>query len=140
LDARHEILLENYIQRIQIEARALSEIAINQIIPAAVGYQSKLAENFKTMKDIGMEKEAATQKELLKKISAHINSIKEETDKMTEESAKITKAAVREKAGAYCNNIKPRFDKIREHIDQLEMLVEDSHWTLPKYRELLFIR
>ncbi len=140
LDARYEILLENYIQRIQIEARALNEIATNQIIPAAVGYQSKLAENFRTMKDIGMEKEAATQKELLKKISGHINSIKEETDRMTEESAKITKATAREKAGAYCSNIKPRFDKIREHIDQLEMLVEDSYWTLPKYRELLFIR
>lgn len=140
LDARHEILLENYNQRIQIEARVLQEMVANQIIPAAVSYQTKLAENVKALKEIGMEKETATQKDLLKKLSAHITALREETDKMVEENAKVAKASVREKSSIFCNNIKPCFDKIREHADQLELLVEDNFWTLPKYRELLFIR
>jgi glutamine synthetase len=140
LDARHDILLENYTQRIQIEARVLQDIAANQILPAAISYQTKLAENLKTLKEVGMDKDAATQKELLKKISGHIAGIKEETDKMMEETAKITKASVHEKALAYCNKVKPCFDKIRSHVDQLELVTEDAAWTLPKYRELLFIR
>lgn len=140
LDARYEILLENYNQHIQIEAHTLQDVALNQIIPAAAGYHAKLAGDLKHLKDIGLEKEAAPQKELLVKISGHIQAIKSEVEKLAGETEKNTKASPRERASAYCNNIKPRFEKIRAEIDGLEQIVEDGLWPLPKYRELLFVR
>ncbi len=140
LDARYEIMLENYNQRLQIEARILNDIAINQIIPAALKYQSELAGNIRMMKVAGFEKDSVAQKELLTQISAHIKTVKEQADAMMKENEKAAKLEAREKATDYCERIKPLFEKIREHVDQLELLVADGCWTLPKYRELLFIR
>ncbi|HXH20001.1 MAG TPA: glutamine synthetase III [Chitinophagales bacterium] len=140
LDARYEIMLENYNQRLQIEARILNDLVINQIIPAALKYQNELAGNISTMKEAGLEKDSAAQKELLAQIAAHIRAVKELADAMMKETEKTAKSQPREKAAHYCERIKPLFEKIREHADQLELLVEDGCWSLPKYRELLFIR
>jgi glutamine synthetase len=140
LEARHEILLEMYTKKIQIEARVMGDLAINHIIPVAIGYQNKLISNVKGMMDIGLKKEYShTQVELIKAISDHIAEIKSAVDDMVEERKKANKLDdQKKKAIAYCDKVKPYFDTIRNHVDKLELIVEDEAWPLPKYRELLF--
>jgi len=143
VEARHEIELEKYIKKVQIEARLMGDLAINHILPAAYRYQNTLAINIKTLKQIGMdEKSYATQLETVEKISYHINVVSENVEEMVE-ARKVSNAIenVREKAISYNEEVKDKyFDIIRYSIDKLEMLVADNEWTLPKYRELLFLR
>ncbi len=143
VEARHEIELEKYIKKVQIEARLMGDLAINHILPAAYRYQNTLAINIKTLKQIGMdEKSYATQLETVEKISYHINVVSENVAEMVE-ARKVSNAIenVREKAISYNEEVKDKyFDIIRYSIDKLEMLVADNEWTLPKYRELLFLR
>ena len=140
-DARLEIQMQNYVMKLQIEARILKEMALTQIIPAAVRYQNRLISNMRGLKDIGLTKESKMQEQLLKRISNHIQQVNELVEAMTQakESAGKSKNA-QEQAFEYSKKILPFFSQIREHIDQLETIVEDSQWPLPKYRELLFIR
>ncbi|CAN5584322.1 glutamine synthetase III [soil metagenome] len=142
LEARHEIMLETYIKKIQIESRVMANIAINHIIPAAIRYQTLLVENVEGIKDIGLPKETySAQVELIKEISSHIVVIKKESDAMVE----ARKAAnniedIRARAIAYCEKVKSHFEDIRYHVDKLELIVDDENWPLPKYRELVAIR
>jgi glutamine synthetase len=143
LEARHEIELEKYIKIVQIEARLMGDLATNHILPAAIRYQNVLAENIKNLKEIGIAaKSFANQKQTLETIADHINSITTNVLEMVEARKVCNNMTdTREKAIAYCRDVKEKyFDTIRYHVDKLEMLVSDDLWTLPKYRELLFLR
>ena len=142
LEARHEIELEKYIKRVQIEGRVIGDLAGNHILPAAIRYQNVLITNIKGLKDLGIEKSSyEAQLSVLTEISEHINKVQILAGKMTE-ARKAANALThsREKAVAYCDKVKPFFDEIRYSVDKLELLVDDSEWELPKYRELLFLR
>lgn len=143
VEARHEIELEEYILRIQIEGRVLGDIARNHVIPTAVGYQNTLIENVSGLKEIfgkDFKKLAAEQIDLIEKISKHIAGINSKVNAMIEERKKANKMSGQRAAEAYCNKVKPYFEEIRYHCDKLELLVDDNLWPLVKYRELLFTR
>ena len=137
LEARHEILLENYTKKIQIEARIIGDMASTYILPAAIKYQNVLIKNIRGLKEIGFdESNYAAQKLIAQKISEHVNVINTCVKAMIEArkvANEITNS--REKAIAYCDNVKKYFDEIRYHVDKLELLVDDEYWELPKYRE-----
>ena len=142
LEARHEIELEKYIKRVQIEGRVIGDLAGNHILPAAIRYQNVLINNIKGLKELGIDKKSyEAQLSVLTEISEHINKVQLVADKMTEarKAANVISGS-REKAVAYCETVKPFFDEIRYSVDKLELLVDDSEWELPKYRELLFLR
>ncbi len=143
VEARHEIELEEYILRIQIEGRVLGDIARNHIIPTAIRYQNTLIENVSGLKNIfgkDFKKHAKEQIDLIEKISKHIAGINSKTDKMIDERKKANKLHGQKAAEGYCNKVKPYFDEIRYHCDKLEMMVDDNLWPLVKYRELLFTK
>jgi glutamine synthetase len=142
LEARHEIELEKYIKRVQIEGRVIGDLAGNHILPAAIRYQNVLINNIKGLKELGIDKSSyEAQLNVLTEISEHINKVQLLADKMTEaRKAANALSGSREKAVAYCDKVKPYFDEIRYSVDKLELLVDDSEWELPKYRELLFLR
>jgi glutamine synthetase len=140
LHARHEILLEDYMKKIQIEGRVLGDLAINHIIPTAVAYQNKLITNIKGLRDLGLDEEfSATTLDTIKDISKHISIIKKNVDEMIEKRKVANKIDdTRERAISYCDEVKPYFDVIRYSVDKLELMVDDQDWPLVKYRELLF--
>lgn len=144
IEARHEIEVEEYAKRIQIEGRILGDIARNHVIPTAIRYQNILIENVKGLKDIyddGFKKVAAEQMSLIEQISAHIEHINKGITQMIDARKKANALEDMEAcAFAYCNEVKPLFDEIRYHCDKLELLVDDELWPLVKYRELLFTR
>ncbi len=142
LEARHEILLEEYVKKVQIEARILGYIATNHILPAAVNYQNVLVENVKGLKDLGLgESSYKAQLNLLKVISEHIQQINDNVEPMIEARKKANNVEdMHKRASMYCNEVRTYFDKIRYHADKLELLVDDKTWPLPKYRELLYLR
>ena len=140
--ARHEILLENFFKKLQIEARVIGELVTNVIIPAAITYQSRLVENVKGLKDIGVDQATySTQLDLISKIADHVNFIKANVDEMIAERKKANSIEdIRQRAIDYDEKVKSYFQPIRYHVDKLEQLVDDSIWPLPKFRELLFIK
>jgi glutamine synthetase len=143
LEARHEIMLEAYIKKVQIEARVMGDMATTFILPSAIKYQNILIRNIVGLKEAGLsEKAYANQKQVLEMISEHINIISDNVEKMIEERKKANEIKdTREMAIAYCDHVKGKyFDIIRYHVDKLELLVDDACWLLPKYRELLFLR
>ncbi len=143
LEARHEIMLEAYIKKVQIEARTMGELATSIILPSAVKYQNVLIENINGLKAAGLPPTAYTnQLNILEEISNHINAMSSSVRDMIEARKKANVITdTREKAIAYCDDIKEKhFDEIRYHVDKLELLVDDEYWTLPKYREMLFLR
>lgn len=145
LEARHEIELENYILKIQIEARIVGDLAKNHIMPAAIEYQNILIANAQGLIDVLGEKEgreaAKTQINFIKSISKHVNSLNDKVNDMIAERKKANGIGdAREKAYAYCDNVKGKFDEIRYHADKLEIMVDDELWPLPKLRELLFTK
>lgn len=143
VEARHEIELEEYSKRVQIESRVLGDIAQNHIIPTAIQYQNTLIENVKGLKEIfgdDFRKYATQQIDLIQKISIHIEEINTKITQMTEERRKANKLIGQKNADAYCNNVKPSFEKIRYNCDKLELMIDDNLWPLTKYRELLFTR
>ena len=143
LEARHEIELEKYIKKVQIEARIMGELATSHILPAAIRYQNVLLENIKGLKEVGLDGESyANQKQILVKISEHISKVSDLVEKMIEARKKVNSITdTREKAIAYSEQVKETyFDKIRYSVDKLELLIGDQYWALPKYREMLFLR
>lgn len=145
LEARNEVKWETYTKKIQIEARVLGDLVMNHVVPVAIEYQSKLIDNVYKMKGLfpaeEAEKLSAENVAIIRKISEHTSYIKEHVDTMIE-ARKVANKIVdeREKAVAYHDTIAPMLEQIRYHIDKLELIVDDQMWTLPKYRELLFIR
>ena len=142
LHARHEILLESYYKKLQIEARVMGEVTNSMIIPAAIAYQNSLIENAKGLKELGLSGDAlATPLSIINKLSEHLNIVKTSIDAMLEQRKKVNAIEdSREKAISYDEKVKSYFDTIRYHTDKLEQIVDDSVWPLPKFRELLFIK
>ncbi|MDF2384311.1 glutamine synthetase III [Nostoc ellipsosporum NOK] len=143
LEARHEIELEKYIKKVQIESRIMGELATSHVLPPAIRYQNLLVKNINGLKAAGLPESAySNQVQILNKISEHINKASDLVEKMIE-ARKICNAMddTRTKAIAYQSQVKGAFfDDIRYHVDKLELLVDDREWYLPKYRELLFLR
>jgi len=140
VEARNEIKLESYIKRVQIEARVIGDLAMNHIIPTAIAYQNKLITNANGLKGLGVDNKAVIH--TIKEISEHIEVIKTGVREMVDERKRINKMTdTHKRAYAYCDDIKDTFfDKIRDAVDKLELLVDDEDWPLVKYRELLFLR
>lgn len=145
LEARNEVKWETYTKKLQIEARVLGDLCLNHIIPVATQYQSLLLDNvYKTKQIYSAEKAeelSAHNMELIEKLSRHISIIKSQVDAMVAARKKANKIeSEREKAIAYSETVLPYFSTIREGADELELIVDDELWPLPKYREMLFIR
>ena len=144
LEARTEVRFENYKKKIQIESRVLGHIAINQVVPTAINYQTRLVENVKGLKEIfgdEFKQIAEGRIELIKQISEHTSKIKEKVNEMTEARKKANNVeGVREVAYQYSVKIFPFLGEIRYHIDRLERIIDNEIWPLPKYTEMLFTR
>lgn len=144
IKARHEIELQDYIKRVQIEGRVLSDLVFNHVIPSVVNYQNKLLKNVKVLKSIYNEDfvlHAKSQMELIESISKSLRQVKVETDIMVQARKKANVVeSLQNKAIMYCSSVRERFEEIRYHCDKLELLVDDNLWTLPKYREILYTK
>jgi glutamine synthetase len=143
LEARTEVRLDNFTKKIQIESRVIGDMALNQIVPTAINYQTSLIENVRGLKELFSEKEfkelAGTRLELIKKISDHVTNIKTKVNEMVEARKQANAIeSPREKTKAYTDIVLPYIEDIRYHIDKLELIVDNEIWPLPKYRELLF--
>ncbi|MCR6721593.1 MAG: glutamine synthetase III [Chitinophagaceae bacterium] len=143
LEARHEIELEKYIKKVQIESRIMGELATSHILPPSIRYQNLLAKNINGLKAVGLSEDAySNQLQILDKISEHINKASDLVEKMIEARKACNAISdTRKRAIAYQEKVKDTFfDQIRYHVDKLELLVDDKEWYLPKYREMLFLR
>ncbi|NEM98846.1 glutamine synthetase III family protein [Pontibacter burrus] len=140
LEARHEILLEDYIKKIQIESRVMGDVAMNHVIPTAIAYQNKLIQNIRGLKELGLEDEyIETTLESIKRISRHISLIQRNVVDMIKTRKVANKLEdVRDKAIMYREEVFTYFDVIRNSVDKLELMVDDEDWPLVKYRELMF--
>lgn len=144
LHSRCEVKWETYTKKVQIESRVLGDLALNHIIPIASRYQSVLLDNIVKMKEVFGEQAqplVAQDKELVASISQHATQIKIKTTQMIQARKHCNSIEnERDKALAYSEQVFPLLDAIRYHVDKLELVVDNQLWTLPKYRELLFIR
>ena len=145
LYARNEVKWEMYTKKVQIEARVLGDLAVNHVIPIATRYQSLLLDNLYKIKSVYPTEKASElsrmDMSLVEEIARHVCAIKTNVDEMIE-ARKVANRIENEyeKAVAYHDKVLPYFDVIRYHADKLELIVDDEMWTLPKYRELLFVR
>ncbi|OJW78610.1 MAG: glutamine synthetase type III [Bacteroidetes bacterium 46-16] len=142
LEARHEIMLDDYVKKVQIEARMIGYLATNHILPAAVEYQNVLVNNIKGLKELGLgEENYKAQLNLVKVMSGHIQNINDNVEAMLEARKRANNTgSMHKRAEMYCHEVRTYFDKIRYHADKLELIVDDKTWPLPKYREMLFLR
>ncbi len=145
LEARNEVKWETYTKKIQIEGRVLGDLSMNHIIPVATHYQSQLAKNVMSMRQIFPEEKVAVicgrNLKIIEEIAERIELIEKGVEELVAARKKANKIdSEREKAVAYHDTVCPKMDEIRYQIDKLELIVSDELWTLPKYRELLFIR
>ena len=142
VEARFEILNETYVKKLQIEARVMGDMCLNHVIPAAVRYQNVLIENVKGIKDIfGSEymTYCSSEIETLKKISILMNDVSTDVEALVEARKKANRIEdIAQRAKVYSRDVKDMMDKVRKSADELEMLIDDEMWPLPKYRELLF--
>ena len=145
LEARNEVKWETYVKTVQIEARVMGDLSMNHIIPVSTHYQSQLIKNVQGMKDVFAKAEAerlsARNMKLIKEIAERTERIEQLVDDLTEARRVANRIYnIHERAMSYHDTVCPKMDAIRYEIDHLEMIVEDGLWSLPKYRELLFIR
>ena len=145
LEARNEVKWETYVKTVQIEARVMGDLSMNHIIPVSTHYQSQLIKNVQGVKDVfekdQAERLSARNIKLIKEIAERTERIEQLVDELTEARRVANRIYnIHERAVSYHDTVCPKMDAIRYEIDQLEMIVEDGLWSLPKYRELLFIR
>ena len=145
LEARNEVKWETYVKTVQIEARVMGDLSMNHIIPVATHYQSQLIKNVQGMKDVFSEEQAnrlsARNMKLIQEIAERTERIEQLVDDLTEARRVANRIYnIHERAITYHDTVCPKMDAIRFETDHLEMIVEDGLWSLPKYRELLFIR
>jgi glutamine synthetase len=145
IEARNEIKWETYTKKVQIEARVFGDLCMNHIIPTATRYQSHLIENVDKMQRIFPAEVAAELNaqniDLICRISEHTRYIAENITEMVEQRKIANRIEnIRQRAIAYNTHVAPMLTDIRHHVDQLELIVDDEMWPLPKYREMLFIR
>lgn len=142
VQARFEILNETYVKKLQIEARVIGDMCLNHVIPAAVKYQNILIENVRGMRDIFGDDSSvlcASEMATLKNIALYINNISRDVEALVEARKKANKIEdIAQRAKVYSYDVKSMMDKVRDSADNLEMLIDDEMWPLPKYRELLF--
>lgn len=142
IEARHEVELENYILKLQIEARVLGDMIKTSVVPSAIEYQNVVLENLQGMKAVfgaSAGKMTKAQDDLIKYINTHLQGVYTKVDEMIEERKKANALEdTIKKADAYCYKVKPLFDDIKYHADRLERVIDDELWKLPKLRELLF--
>ena len=143
--ARNEVKWETYVKTVQIEARVLGDLAMNHIIPVSTHYQSKLIKNVQGMKDVfpveKAERLSARNMKLIEEIAERTEKIERLTDELTDARRVANRIQdIHQRAICYHDTVCPHMEAIRREIDKLELIVEDGLWTLPKYRELLFIR
>ena len=142
IEARFEIFNETYVKKLQIEARVIGDMCLNHVIPAAVKYQNILIENIKGMKEVFGEGSAvlcSSEIDTLKKISMYVNRISADVDALVEARKKANRIEnIGQRAKVYSYEVKTMMEKVRDSADNLEMLIDDEMWPLPKYRELLF--
>ena len=144
LESRCEVKWENYSLKLQIESRVFGDLVINHVLPAAKRYQSLLLEKVAHVKQVFDTEDAKMLNEqdclLIRRIEEHASAIIAGVDKMT--SLRMTANHIedqRQRALAFHDTIVPIMEDIRKHVDELEMWIDDQLWTLPKYRELLFV-
>jgi glutamine synthetase len=144
LNSRCEVKWENYSMKLQIESRVLGDLVINHVLPAAKRYQTILLQNVLSVKQVfdALEAEALNQQDILliKRIENHASAIVAGVELMNKERARANHIDnQRERAITFHNHVVPLMEEIRKHVDDLEMVIDDQLWPLPKYRELLFI-
>ncbi len=144
LEARNEIKLDTYIKKIQIEARIFGDICMNHIIPTSTRYQTQLIDNVRKMAEIFPKEDAerlnSPNLNLIRQMGEHNTFIIENVERLIEARRVANRIRDgRERAIAYHDTVAPLIEKIRYHVDQLELIVDDELWPLPKYREMLFI-
>ena len=145
LEARNEVKWETYVKKVQIEARVMGDLSMNHIIPVATHYQSKLIKNVQSMQSIfpadKAERLSTRNLKLIEEIAERTEAIERLTDELTEARRQANRIeSIHERAIAYHDTVDTKMQAMRQEIDNLEMIIEDGLWTLPKYRELLFIR
>ncbi|MBR1688658.1 MAG: glutamine synthetase type III, partial [Prevotella sp.] len=145
LEARNEVKWETYVKTVQIEARVMGDLSMNHIIPVSTHYQSQLIKNVQGTKDVfsaeKAERLSARNMKLIEEIAERTERIERLVDELTEARRIANRIeSIHERALAYHDTVEPKMQAIRNEADHLEMIVEDGLWTLPKYRELLFIR
>ncbi|MBQ6186457.1 MAG: glutamine synthetase III [Prevotella sp.] len=145
LEARNEVKWDTYTKKIQIEARVLGDLSLNHIIPVATEYQTRLATGVRSMMEVMGEEEGRQLSQrnikLIREIAERTQVIETKVEELIEARKQANRiVSEREKAIAYHDNVEPKMGDIRYQIDKLELIVADELWTLPKYRELLFIR
>src|SRR5699024_3043724 len=140
LEAHYEVRVKNYILHMQIESRTMGEIAINHILPAALRYQTEIAENIENLQKVGI-RDVFVQKELLNDLSENITQIYKKIHEMTQRRRQANQLSdIEEVARRYCYEIKPLMQEIRLYTDRLEYLVADPYWPMVKYREMMFMK
>ena len=143
VEARYEVFNEQYVKKLQIEARILGDICLNHVIPAAVSYQNILVTSIRGTKEVfGDEYHALCKADMdtFRKISGFVNALSEDVEALVEARKKANKVeCMAERARLYGTEVKACMDRVRDSADHLEMLVDDELWPLPKYRELLFL-
>ena len=145
LEARNEVKWETYVKKVQIEARVAGDLSMNHIIPVSTHYQSQLIRNVQSMKAVfpadKAERLSARNMKLIEEIAERTEHIERLVEELTESRRVANRIEdIHTRALAYHDQVEPKMEAIRKEIDNLEMIVEDGLWTLPKYRELLFIR
>ena len=145
LEARNEVKWETYVKTVQIEARVLGDLSMNHIIPVSTHYQSQLIRNVQAMKSIfsteKAERLSSRNLKLIEEIAERTERIESYVDELVECRRVANRIEdIHQRAIAYYDEVNPKMEAIRNEIDNLEMIVEDGLWTLPKYREMLFIR
>ncbi len=142
LDAHYHVFVHTYITKVQIEADTLAELCTSQILPAAINYQTKVADNIIKLKEAGLKSSAySTQKEIVEHISTHLTGLGDALTKMHKAKKKAEENDhLEEIAATFAGSVKPLMDEIRHHADSLEYWVEDSYWPIAKYRELFFVK
>lgn len=142
LEAHYDVKVENYILNIQIEARTLGELCTNFILPVALDYQTRIAQNILALEDAGLSEEMTkVQRDILAKMQGHITVMQTHVDEMIEARKRANKIEdIVERADLYCNDVRPHMPIIRYHADKIEHYMDDQEWPLIKYRELMFIR
>ena len=145
LTSRCEVKWDTYVKKLQIESRVIGDLVINHVLPAAKRYQTMLLKNVMTVKQVFSPDETESLNEMdysiIRQIESHAGAILKGVEAMTDARHKANRQPdERSKAIAYHDNVLPLMADIREHADALEMIVDDELWTLPKYRELMFIR
>ena len=142
LEAHYDVKVENYILNVQIEARTLGELCTNYILPAALDYQTRIANNIAALTDVGMKKDQLTvQVNMLERLQGHIVTMQTQVEEMVQARKNANKTDdVELRARLYCDEVKSRMDVIRYHADKVEYYMDDQDWPLIKYRELMFMR